>query len=144
MSAPVSVFILIWINTFILKPYFNLIWAIFWNYVYKKFSWGTLNTGFPVASGKEPTFQYRRQRCGFGIWVWKILWRRRWATHSSILAWRIPWTEEPGGLWSVGSQRVVLNWRDLGQTGAQYKHRLNCCEFIRFSPWNEWLHVFCY
>ena len=28
------------------------------------------------------------------------------ATHSSILAWRIPWTEEPGGLWSTGSQRV--------------------------------------
>ena len=28
------------------------------------------------------------------------------ATHSSILAWRIPWTEEPGGLWSIGSQRV--------------------------------------
>ena len=28
------------------------------------------------------------------------------ATHSSILAWKIPWTEEPGGLQSVGSQRV--------------------------------------
>ena len=28
------------------------------------------------------------------------------ATHSSILAWRIPWTEEPGGLQPVGSQRV--------------------------------------
>ena len=28
------------------------------------------------------------------------------ATHSSILAWRIPWTEEPGRLQSVGSQRV--------------------------------------
>ena len=28
------------------------------------------------------------------------------AAHSSILAWRIPWTEEPGGLHSVGSQRV--------------------------------------
>ena len=27
-------------------------------------------------------------------------------THSSILAWRIPWTEEPGGLRSIGSQRV--------------------------------------
>ena len=27
------------------------------------------------------------------------------ATHSSILAWRIPWTEEPGGLQSMGSQR---------------------------------------
>ena len=28
------------------------------------------------------------------------------ATHSSNLAWRIPWTEEPGGLQSMGSQRV--------------------------------------
>ena len=28
------------------------------------------------------------------------------ATHYSILAWRIPWTEETGGLWSMGSQRV--------------------------------------
>ena len=28
------------------------------------------------------------------------------ATHSSILAWRIPWTEEPGGLQSIGSQRA--------------------------------------
>ena len=31
------------------------------------------------------------------------------ATHSSILAWRIPWTEEPGGLQSKGSQRVGHN-----------------------------------
>ena len=30
----------------------------------------------------------------------------RVATHSSILAWRIPWTEEPGGLLSMGSHRV--------------------------------------
>ena len=28
------------------------------------------------------------------------------ATHSSVLAWRIPWTEEPGGLLSIGSHRV--------------------------------------
>ena len=32
------------------------------------------------------------------------------AIHSSILAWRIPWTEEPGGLQSVGSQRVGHDW----------------------------------
>ena len=32
------------------------------------------------------------------------------ATHSSILAWEIPWTEEPGGLHSIGSQRVTHNW----------------------------------
>ena len=31
------------------------------------------------------------------------------ATQSSILAWRIPWTEEPGGLQSMGSQRVGLD-----------------------------------
>jgi len=28
------------------------------------------------------------------------------ATHSNIVGWRIPWTEEPGGLWSTGSQRI--------------------------------------
>ena len=32
------------------------------------------------------------------------------ATHSSILAWIIPWTEEPGGLQSTGSQKVGQDW----------------------------------
>ena len=32
------------------------------------------------------------------------------ATHSSVLAWKIPWTEEPGGLQSMGSQRVRHDW----------------------------------
>ena len=36
-------------------------------------------------------------------------------THSSILAWRIPWTEEPGGLQSMGSQRVGDDWSSLAQ-----------------------------
>ena len=35
------------------------------------------------------------------------------ATHSSILAWRIPWTEEPGGLMSTGLQRVGHNRSDF-------------------------------
>ena len=40
-------------------------------------------------------------------WVRKIPWRRAWQlTHSSILAWRIPWTEEFGRLQSIGLQRV--------------------------------------
>ena len=34
------------------------------------------------------------------------------ATHSSVLAWRIPRTEEPGGPWSTGSQRVGHDWSD--------------------------------
>ena len=37
------------------------------------------------------------------------------ATHSSILAWRIPRVEEPGGLPSIGSQRVRHDWSNLAQ-----------------------------
>ena len=37
---------------------------------------------------------------------WEDLLEKGIATHSSILAWRIPWTEEPGGLQSMGLQRV--------------------------------------
>ena len=40
------------------------------------------------------------------------------STHSSILALRIPWTEEPGGLQSIGSQRVRHDWSDLACTHA--------------------------
>ena len=50
-------------------------------------------------SGKEPTCQCSRQRRHrFNPWVGKIPLEEGMATHSSILAWRIPWTEEPGGL----------------------------------------------
>ena len=37
---------------------------------------------------------------------WEAPLKKGMATHSSILAWRIPWTEEPGGIQSMGSQRV--------------------------------------
>ena len=47
-------------------------------------------------------------------WVRSLGWEdpleKEMATHSSILAWRIPWTEEPGGLQSTGSQKVRHNW----------------------------------
>ena len=43
-------------------------------------------------------------------WVRSLGWedplKKKMATHSSILAWRTPWTKEPDGLQSVGSQRV--------------------------------------
>ena len=45
-------------------------------------------------------------------WVQSLGWEgpleKEMASHSSILGWRIPWTEEPGGLQSIGSQRVGL------------------------------------
>ena len=40
------------------------------------------------------------------------------ATHSSILAWRIPGTGEPGGLLSMGSHRVGHDWSDLAAAAA--------------------------
>ena len=43
-------------------------------------------------------------RCRFHPWVGKIPWRRAWQPTPVIFAWRIPWTEEPGRLQSVGSQ----------------------------------------
>ena len=46
---------------------------------------------------------------GFDPWVGKIPLEEGVATHSSILAWRVPWTEESGGLWSIGIQRVGHN-----------------------------------
>ena len=46
-------------------------------------------------------------------WVRSLGWEdpveKETATHSSILAWRIPWTEEPGGLQSLGLHRVEHN-----------------------------------
>ena len=51
------------------------------------------------------------------MWVWSLSWEdppeESVATHSSILAWRIPWTEEPDGL---QSQRVGHDWIDLACT----------------------------
>ena len=43
-------------------------------------------------------------------WVPSLGWEdpleKEMATHSGILAWKIPWTEEPGGLWSMGPQSM--------------------------------------
>ena len=38
------------------------------------------------------------------------------ATHPSTIAWRIPWTEEPGGLQSIGLQRVGHDWSNSSHT----------------------------
>ena len=46
------------------------------------------------------------QEIEFDSWVGKMPLEKEMATRSSTLAWEIPWTEEPGGLQSMGSQRV--------------------------------------
>ena len=67
-------------------------------------------------SGKEHACECRRhKRCRFYPWIRKIPWRRTWQStprqisHLCVkweisLTWEIPWSEEPGGPWSIGSQ----------------------------------------
>ena len=59
------------------------------------------------------------------------------ATHSSILAWRISWTEEPGSLQSLGLHSIRHNWSDL----AQHSNRWHLKSWIRRDHWGltvEW------
>ena len=58
-----------------------------------------MRMGFPGgASGNEPACQCRRcRRPGFNPWVGKIPLEEGMATHTSILAWRVPWTEKLAG-----------------------------------------------
>ena len=66
------------------------------------------NNGFPgVVNDKEPTCQCR---VDLGR---EDLPEEGMATHSSMLAWKIPWTEEPGGLQCIGLHRVRHNQSDL-------------------------------
>ena len=65
-----------------------------------------LEGGFPGgASGKEPPWKSRtHEKCRFDPWVGEDPLEKVTTTHFSILAWRIPWTEEPGRLQSMGPQ----------------------------------------
>ena len=62
--------------------------------------------GFPGGSDSK------KSACNAGNWVWSLgqedPLEKVIATHSRILAWRIPWTGEPGGLQSIRSQRINL------------------------------------
>ena len=63
---------------------------------------------FPGGSnGKESTC---KERPGFDSWVRKIPWRTEWQPTPVFLPGESPWTEEPGGLQSMGSQGVKHDW----------------------------------
>ena len=62
-------------------------------------------------SGKDSTCQCRRwKRLKFNSWVRKIPWNRKWQPTPVFFFRKIPWTEEPGGLQSMESQRVRHDW----------------------------------
>ena len=48
-------------------------------------------------------------------------------THSNVLAWEIPWTEEPRGLQSMGSQRIRYDWSDLAHTQTHIHTHTHTC-----------------
>ena len=85
----------------------------------------------------------------FGYWL--SFWfhfhalEKEMETHSSILAWRIPGTVEPGGLPSVGLHRVGHHWSDLAVVGVSFwgfpwwlsgKESACGCRRHRFDPWS--------
>ena len=57
--------------------------------------------------------------------------------HSSVLTWRISWAEEPGGLWSIGLQRVGHYWSELARKeilSLTFWGTANLCYTATFSP----------
>ena len=77
--------------------------------------------GFSVGSGSKESAWMQE------TWVWSLggeyHLEKEMASHSSILAWRIPWTEEPGRLQSMGSQRVRNDW----MTNTHTKSKVTSC-----------------
>ena len=76
--------------------------------------------------------------------VWSLDWEepleKGMTTHSGILAWRIPWTEDPGGLQSLGSQRAKHNWatNTFADCRGWPSPSLNCFYFSRTgSLWKD-------
>ena len=67
------------------------------------------------------------------------------ATHSSVLAWRIPGTGAPGGLPSMGSHRVGHNWSDLAAVPVYIYQIHSSIHFTPFPPWYIcFLHIWLY
>ena len=74
--------------------------------------------GFPGGSDG------RESACSAGDQVWSLCWEdpleKEMAKHSSIFAWKVPWTEAPGVLQSIGSQRVGHDWMTNTFTSQSY------------------------
>ena len=60
------------------------------------------------------------------------------STHSTIVAWKIPWIEEPSGLQSMGSQRVDLT-EQLNKNNNNHFLRLHCGFFVWFGLFYFWM-----
>ena len=73
------------------------------------------------------------------MWVWSLGWEdpleEGMTSHSNILAWRIPWTEEPDGLQSIGSRRVRCDWSNVARMQHNFiTYRISFPRFLFKKP----------
>ena len=105
-------------------------------------AWGCLR------KGERPWEKHPTDRL-WAISESKRPWNRGWsafmaekamAPHSSTLAWKIPWMEDPGGLQSMGSHRVGHDWSDL--TAAAAAAAFMGCVISRGNEWEGYNNCF--
>ena len=119
----------------VLKPYISLLKCVVISSILSHMK---DTVAFPGAtSGKEFACQCKRcKRCGFNPWGRKIPWGRKWQPAPIFLAWKIPWTKEPGSLQSMGSQRIGHDWAHSGHRTQGY----NSWDSLKFIYWHSnWL-----
>ena len=103
----------------------------YWIWIFLSHRKGFLHS----TTGKETACQCRRQkRCGFDPWVRKIPLEEDMATHSSILAWRIPWIEESGGQRSISCRESDM---------PEAREHTYSIEKVFFSPCAVPIIAFC-
>ena len=93
--------------------------------------------GCVATSGKEPACQCRRHKRHRSDPCREDPLEKETGTHANILAWKAPWTEEPGGLQSTGLQIVGHDWSDLAHTHDKYDRKYCLDEWVK-----EWMHVY--
>ena len=82
---------------------------------------------------KDPPAMQKTQEMGVQSLGWEEPLEEEVVTHSSNLAWRIPWIEEPGRLQSLGSQRVRQNLSNLATVTIHLKVFVWACGFVSFG-----------
>ena len=113
--------------TFVKSGQFHLFFYLFSLYV---------RGGFPGgANGKEPACQYKETQETWAIFLGQEdPLEEEMTTHSSILAWRIPWMEEPGGLHAVAQSQTRLNMHAHTHVLDTLVHVVS--DFSLFSLWD--------
>ena len=107
--------------------------------------------GFEEYSGKRKTYLWGSRDkygvAGSGTWLSVFTFtfpfhtlEKEMATHSSVLAWRISGTREPGGLSSMGSHRVGHDWSDLAAAAAETNKKCRPTTITVHWFWNDHRH----